>query len=342
MTKPELPDLPGGRRAHRFQVLALSGGGYRGLYSAKVLSELETARGQEIWKSFDLFAGTSIGGIIAIGLAMEQSGTRILDTIRAKGPIIFSATEGWRGRLGRSARNVRALFTPKYRTDGLQAAIEAIVGDGARVADLKRPLLVPAVALTAGASQLFRSVHHPDHRGFAEIPLVDVALATAAAPVYFPAARIENTEYIDGGIIANAPDLVALVEAEQYLSSRRDHIHLMSIGTTSAEAAFASRDQLNRGLTGWLRENRLLEITMAAQQEHALQLCATILGERFFRIDASQSADQAGVLALDAATPTATRTLEAMAEASAAEALQDRRMPQFLAHEGAPLQRIEP
>lgn len=332
MSRSTLPDLPPDRGPRRFQILALSGGGYRGLYSARVLAELEQSSRRPIYESFDLLAGTSIGGIIAIGLAMERSAKAILEAIRKKGPEIFPGREGWRGGPGRISRNLRKLIKPKYGTQGLRTAVDEIVGKGRKVSDLKRPVLIPAVALTAGAPQLFRSVHHPDHSQFGDLLLADIALATAAAPVYFPTARVGNAEYVDGGIIANAPDLAALVEAERYLSGRRDQLYAMSIGTTSAEAAFASRGRLERGLASWVRKNRLLEITMAAQQEHALTLCQGILGDRFFRINAVQSADQADVLALDAATPTATRTLEAMAETSAKKALSDPRMPQFLAH----------
>lgn len=336
MSQVQLPDLPPPQQA-RFQILALSGGGYRGLYSAEVLAELEQSSGRPIYECFDLFAGTSIGGIIAIALAMERRAVDIRDALVRHGPRIFPGAEGWRGWAGRSVRTLRSLVTAKYATHRLREAVDEIVGPGATVRDLERPLLVPAVAITAGAPQLFRSVHHPDHAPFANVALADVALATAAAPVYFPVARVGNAEYVDGGIIANAPDLAALLEAERYLAPSRDQVFLMSVGTTSAEAAFASRGRLQRGLASWIRKNRLLDITMAAQQEHALQLCEGALGSQYFRINASQSEDQADVLALDSATPTATRTLRAMAQSSAARARSDPRMPQFLRHAGRAL-----
>lgn len=337
VSRTELPDLPPSPDPQRFQILALSGGGYRGLYSARVLERLELERGRPIFECFDLLAGTSIGGIIAIGLALEKTAREIRKAIETRGPAIFPGREGWTGWPGRSARRLRSLINPKYGTKGLRAAVEAIVSAEVTIGDLKRALLVPTVAITAGAPQLFRSVHHSDHEQFRPFALVDIALATAAAPIYFPTARVGPAEYIDGGVIANAPDLAALLEAEHYLGKPREHIFLMSVGTTSAEAAFASRGKLKRGLASWMRRNRLLDITMAAQQEHALELCEAALGPRFFRINATQSADQADVLALDSATKTATRTLEAMASRSASQALRDSRIPQFLHHAGRPL-----
>jgi len=200
-----------------------------------------------------------------------------------------------------------------------------------------RPLLVPAVALTAGAPQLFRTLHHADHAHFAEVPLVDIALATAAAPIYFPTAQVGHAEYVDGGLIANAPDLAAMMEAERYLTPDRDQLHLVSVGTTTAEAAFASRGKLEPGAASWARGLKLLEVTMAAQQEHALDLCEQAIGNRFLRINASQSKDQADVLALDSATPEVKRTLKNMAADSIAAARKDARLPQILAHRGRTL-----
>lgn len=299
-----------------------------------MLTHLEQKIERPIHECFDLFAGTSIGGIVAIGLSMEKTAAEIRDAILRHGSSIFPDREGVRGWPGRTLRSVRGLFTARYGTKGLREAVEAIVGPGATLADLRRPLLVPAVAITAGAPQLFCSPHHADHEALATTKLVDVALATAAAPVYFPIAQIGNAQYVDGGLIANAPDLAALLEAERSLAPRFDQIHVMSIGTTGEEAAFASRGRTRRGIFGWIRKGRLLEITMAAQQSHVIQLCEGLLGPRYFRINAVQSPDQASVLALDSATPTATRTLQSMASDSARAACVREHFDAFVSHVG--------
>jgi patatin-like phospholipase/acyl hydrolase len=316
----------------------LSGGGYRGLYAAEVLANFEsTSPSRPIYERFDLFAGTSIGGILAIGLAMERPAIQIRDAILRHGASIFPNRDGMRGWPGRAKRSLRSIFTSRYATDALRLAVEEIVGTEATLADLRRPLLVPAVAITAGAPQLFHSAHRGNRSDLERITLVDVALATAAAPIYFPIAQIGANQYVDGGIIANAPDLAAVLEAECHLAPSLSGIHVMSVGTTSAEAAFASRPRTQRGLVGWIRRNRLLEVTMAAQQEHVIQLCEGLLGERYFRINATQTADQADVLALDSATLTATKTLQSMATTSTGDARNDPRLHQFLNHEGQPL-----
>lgn len=343
VTRRDLPDLPQRTGAHRFQILALSGGGYRGLFSARVLELLEQKNRRPIYESFDLVAGTSIGGIIAIALACEIDAATIRQKIEERGTQIFPGRDGWRGWPGRVARTIRSAFVPKYRNTGLRAAIEDIVGPDRRLRDLRRPLLVPSVAVTAGASHLFRTPHHPATRTDPNRALVDIALATSAAPVYFPLSKMDRdgagdpAEYVDGGLIANAPDLAALIEAESHFRAPSSEIFMMSVGTTSADAAFAARGHLRRGALGWMRKQRLLEVTMAAQQAHATSLCEQSLGARYFRINRAQSADQADVLALDRATASATDTLRGMAADAAAEALQDERATLFLSHRGQSL-----
>ena len=89
----------------RFQVLSLSGGGVRGLYTACVLEGLEARAGCSIGECFDLVAGTSIGGIIALGLALGRSAAEVRAIIEDAGPAVFP-----RGRW----RSVAGLFRARY------------------------------------------------------------------------------------------------------------------------------------------------------------------------------------------------------------------------------------
>ena len=76
--------------APRFQVLSLAGGGYRGLYTAQIVADLEERLGAPIATRFDLIAGTSVGGILALALALEIPASRIVELFAAKGDSIFS------------------------------------------------------------------------------------------------------------------------------------------------------------------------------------------------------------------------------------------------------------
>ena len=122
-----------------FQILSLSGGGFLGLYTAAVLAELEERSGKRLSECFDLISGTSIGGIIALGLAAGRGAAEIRDAFIERGAKIFPnpPPESWLGWFGRFAKNVPA---PLYNPGALCETIEQIVGADTRMVDLVRPV----------------------------------------------------------------------------------------------------------------------------------------------------------------------------------------------------------
>src|SRR5277367_2880466 len=78
------------------------------------------------------------------------------------------------------------------------------------IGDLKHPCIVPTVCLTKGGPQIFKTDHHADFSRDHRLKAVDVALATSAAPSYFPIAEIDDGLYADGGLYANSPDLPSM------------------------------------------------------------------------------------------------------------------------------------
>lgn len=312
----------------RFQVLCLSGGGMRGLYTACVLEGLERRAGRPLMECFDLICGTSIGGIIALGLARGRTAADIRIAIEDIGPRLFPSR-------ARTWRRLKGLFRARHDPRPLAALIEQVLGGGSLLADLRAPVVVPAVALTSAGAQLFRTPHHEAHRAQSGIRLVDIALGTAAAPGLFPVARIGSTEYLDGGVIANAPDAIGLAEATTYFGKRVRDVFMLGVGTTTDLAALAAGGPASRGLLYWLREGRIAEIAMSAQQQLATQLVGEALGARYLCINTPRSAGQAQVVSLDRADEQALATLKAMAAHSLQACSAEPRLNQLLGHEAA-------
>lgn len=304
MSDPRDLSTPPPLAPRRFQVLSLSGGGARGLYTACVLEGLETRAGTALNRCFDLIAGTSIGGIIALGLAAGKDAAAVRAAVEDGAPRVFP---------GGAWRSLTGLVRARYDDGPLREVIENVVGADARLGDLKTPVLIPAVALTAGMSQNFRSPHHGAHAAHADTPLVDVALATAAAPLVFPVARIGHAEYVDGGLIAHAPDAVALHEAQTFFGRRREDVFMLSVGTTRELAALPAGSAVSRGLLWWMRRNRLMETIMGAQQALSQQNAREALGDRYVAINTPRSRHQGQAVALDRADARAIETLKAMA-----------------------------
>jgi Patatin-like phospholipase/SLOG cluster2 len=270
-----------------FRILALDGGGLKGTFTAAALATWEKQTGLRIVDHFDLIAGTSTGGILAIGLGLGLTGQEMLDFYRRRGPVIFPVTR-LRGRVRHTLRHVVA---PKYSQAILLRALEAAFnrdGKRPRLKDSRCRLVIPAYHAVGGASHVFRTPHHPDLTADADTEAAHAALATAAAPTFFTAAKIANmiaeSSYFDGGVWANSPAMAAIVEATCFLRIPLERLDVLSVGTT--EEPFTVRKQTRAGLAGWLRKATILDLLMNAQQESSLKLARQLVSDaRFLRVN---------------------------------------------------------
>jgi uncharacterized protein len=270
-----------------FRILALDGGGLKGAFTASALATWEKLTGLRIVDHFDLIAGTSTGGILAIGLGLGLSGQEMLDFYRRRGPVIFPVTR-LRGRVHHTVRHV---IVPKYSQAILLRELETafnLCGNRPRLRDSHCRLVIPAYHAIGGASHIFRTPHHPDLTADADTEAAHAALATAAAPTFFSAAKIANmvaeSSYFDGGVWANSPAMAAIVEATCFLRIPLERVDVLSVGTT--EEPFTVRKQTRAGVIGWLRKKRILDLLMNVQQESSLKLARQLVSEaRFLRVN---------------------------------------------------------
>lgn len=298
------------------KVLCLSGGGFLGLYTATVLEKLEARFGGPIADYFDLIAGTSVGGIIGLGLANNIPAKDIAEAMRAEGPKIFGYSRPPRGKIAETFELAKSALSAKYKSEKLRNLISDLAGPELLIRDLKHRVLIPSVNLTKGAPQMFKTPHHPTLVRDGERSVVDVALATSAAPTFFPMHIIDNQRFADGGMYANSPDLMALHEVIHFLGATEDSTSVLSIGTTSAKFSLASSTEKNLGWKGWMSGQRLVSVMIASQQLSAHYMMQHKLGSRYFRIDTDQSKEQERELSLDTASETAISDLSGLADAS--------------------------
>ncbi|MBY3155210.1 patatin-like phospholipase family protein [Rhizobium laguerreae] len=295
-----------------FQVLSLSGGGYRGLFSAMIVEEYEKRAGKPLRECFDLVAGTSIGGILACGIAAGIPAATIREAFERRGKGIFERRIGLPG--GLSVRIPRlGILGARYSRAGLERAVEDTLGEavGMRIADVAKPLVVTAVSATNGGHVLFDSRASDSMK---DVTLREVALSTSAAPTYFPEFNIGGNSLIDGGVIANAPDAVAMLKSMAVFGQRPEEIRMLSIGTAGGVTGEVFRDGRSAGVLKWMVARNLFGLTVGAQQELSLGLVRDLLGERFLRVDVTPDSARAKVIALDKADQTATATLRELAK----------------------------
>lgn len=209
--------------AGRFQILALDGGGLRGLFSAALLSAVEEDLGTTITDHFDLIAGTSTGGIIALGLGLGLRPREIVDFYLRHGAEIF------RNPLG--SRWLAQWMRPKFSQKVLADALHEVLGEKL-LGDSTKRLVIPSYDLLSDDVYLFRTPHSEELRRDYKVPAWKVALATTAAPTYFAACReVDRLRLVDGGVWANNPTLVAVIEAVRTLHVPLKDVWALSIGT---------------------------------------------------------------------------------------------------------------
>lgn len=221
------------------KILAIDGGGIKGAFPAAFLATIEEATGKRIADHFDLIAGTSTGGIIALGLGLGLSARGILRFYQDHGQRVFgqlSEGAGFFSRvsayLHRQKKRVRRFVGPAYDPGALRGALEGAFG-GKLLGDSNVRLIIPAYSINTRSVYVFKTAHHQrfeiDHKRTA----VDVALATAAAPTYFPAHELaDNALLVDGGVWANNPTGMAAVEAVGVLGWPGDSLRILSLGCT--------------------------------------------------------------------------------------------------------------
>lgn len=303
-------------------ILSLTGGGYRGLYTARLLERMEQKCGQPVGRSFDLIAGTSIGGILALATAFEVPMSDVVRRFESHGSKIFPS---WRRFTG--------LFRSRYSFASVGALVDELFPAGATLADAKHALAIPTLNLTLGKGQILKTRHKAEWERDQGLTVRQVAMATSAAPIYFPIAEIGNNLFCDGGLFANAPDLVALHEANMFFNASDKDVQMLSIGTMADVAVTRHGVGLRRGVLSWLAIPKLplIQTILSTQEQMALQIVSHRLSDRYLRIDSKPGQEMHDVIGLDRAGEAARRTLLASADQSF-DALDREKLDQFLLH----------
>lgn len=223
------------------RILALDGGGIKGVLAAAFLDTVENTTGKRIADHFDLVAGTSTGGIIALALGLGLSAREIVDFYVREGPRIFdqvdtteatSVMRTWLAKVRAWRRRGQQLAWPKYEPEALREALTTAFGSRT-VGESRLRLVIPAYHGDKDDLYVFKTRHHPRLQVDWRERTVDVALATAAAPTYFRAHVMPSgAPLIDGGIWANNPAGVAAVEARSVLGWKDDELFVLSLGCT--------------------------------------------------------------------------------------------------------------
>lgn len=303
------------------RILSIDGGGIRGIIPAMVMAAIEGLTGQPICKLFDLVAGTSTGGVLALGATLpkahgstepmyaaadgvelyEQNGARIFDT------------DLWR-QIG-SLWNVT---DEKYPSEGVEAVLKDKFDEGFYLRESLTDVLITAYEIERRIPWFFRSSRAKTDPSY-DFRTWQVARATSAAPTYFEPCKIEvggAADYyalVDGGVFANNPTMCAYVEAKA-THDDIEHILVVSLGTGQSQMSIPYAKAKDWGLIEWVQP--ILDILIHGAGDtvnHQMQLLLPeASGKRwYYRFDMKLNNDMED---LDNATPDNIRALKLAGE----------------------------
>ncbi|MGH9864263.1 MAG: patatin-like phospholipase family protein, partial [Candidatus Acidiferrales bacterium] len=231
------------------KVLAIDGGGIRGIIPAVILGQLQKCVGQDLWRAFDLIAGTSTGGIIALGIGTRCNNTgpyspsQLVDLYVQNGPAIFHKN---------FLTPARQLILPKYSPDSLEATLAKFFQD-TELQTALTPLLISSYDLQGQLPFFFKSHRIAGDPSY-NWKVTEVARATSAAPTFFPPLHLtkgtENYALVDGGVFVNNPSMAAYAEA-RLLYPAASQIVIVSVGTGDRQDQIAYVSAKEWGLLGW-------------------------------------------------------------------------------------------
>ena len=267
----------------KVRILAISGGGIRGIIPAVVLARIEKLTGKPIHQSFDLVCGTSTGGIIAAGLTMAKplSGDQILDLYLNHGRTIFSQS------FWRKIRSLGKNLGPKFDGVGLASVLLGAFGD-IKLEDALIPTFMPAYAIERRSPVFFRS-WVPSAKPHT---LVDVCMATSAGPTYFPPACVNGDWYWDGGVINNNPALSGVIKACMRFGVHTRDCLVVSLGTGVNQAPIPHEKAMGWGNLGVVQP--LLDVCLDGVSDLThYQLCDLLPDKNYLALQTQLSEQNA-------------------------------------------------
>ena len=303
--------------ASDYLILTFDGGGIRGLISALLVQQLD--KELDLLKRVDLFAGTSTGALMALGLASDVPISELVDIYMTKGKEVFQPYNKLLAskpppalvkmypqlKTKAQAANLVDLFHVKYTDAGLKKIVEQTFPSSLPLSQLSHKVLITAFDLYKADTKAWGPISMTNLPGYktAGISVLDAALSACAAPVYFPPHVFTHNKtrraLLDGGVYANNPSMLAAASVMASGTLRRrglafQNIKLLSLGTGFNLDALPPQKMWPAdwyGVLAWLTpvsvpptpQFPLLPVLMDGVSDIDTFQCKQILGKNFRR-----------------------------------------------------------
>ncbi len=290
----------------KFKILSIDGGGIKGVFPAYYLAlvEQELAKREDgktkIKDHFHLITGTSTGGIIAIALSLGIPAKEIYELYIENAGNIFMSKKY--SRLGNLLSFFKQIFWATHKRDYLENLVrnkfkEYFQGEDPRLKNCLTHVAIPIYDLIKGNPSVLKSPYHPNFKRDLHIPAYKAAMATSAAPTYFAPYTSEYTDLegmkrpfhnkVDGGIMANNPTLIGIIEALKAFNRDLKDLEVLSLGTGYKKYTEGESKRKKWGLHYWMVKDgrkRLIDLFMQSQS----QLVENYIGLLYQGIDKTE------------------------------------------------------
>lgn len=256
--------------------MSIDGGGIKGIFPACFLEKIESSylKGNSITDYFDLVCGTSTGGIIALGLGAGIKASKLSKLYIGKGNDIFPYKY-------RCLKKIQQYIYVPYNRNKLQIILQEVFKDK-KLKESKVRLCIPSFEGGYSEVYVFKTPHHLDFKKDGEELMTKVALSTSVAPTFFKLFKDSGYIFVDGGVWANNPCMIGLVEALSSFNIQRERIKILSIGC-GEKPYIVKNKMMTGGLWHW---RKIIKGATHLQSQNALGQAGLLIGrDNIFRID---------------------------------------------------------
>jgi patatin-like phospholipase/acyl hydrolase len=264
-----------------FKILSIDGGGIRGVYPAHLLRCIEDRLQISLLDTFDMFAGTSTGSIIAAGIVSGVSSSKIVEMYEKHGEHIFKK----RSFPLPFKKVLQPMFGSIYDSNYLEKILEDVFEDKT-LGEIEKPLLLPSTDIGNGCVHVLKSHYDKSFTRDKSVLIKDAVLASSSAPIYFDPRKVDKYLLSDGGLWANNPSLAAVIDAQKRLGVAQSDIRIFSIGTGHSKTSYGTDRSRKWGLVNGWKHKDFINFILSLQSQSAMNYLNLMMRpDQVMRID---------------------------------------------------------
>jgi hypothetical protein len=265
--------------ADPFYILAVDGGGIRGVFPAHILKCIQTRLNVSLLDKFGMIAGTSTGSIVAAAVALDISLEKVIDLYRDHGSAIFKRRMFW------GPSRFEPAMRSRYEKDTLRTVLNEVLGE-ITLGQISIPLLLPATDIGNGGVHVFKSSYSRDFIRDSSVALKDAVLASCSAPTYFDPTTVNEYLLADGGLWANNPSLAAVIDAQKRLGIKLEDVRILSIGTGHSRTCYGVNSGRKWGFVNGWKGPEFIDFLMSLQAQSTHNYLQLLLNDsQFIRLN---------------------------------------------------------